>query len=287
MSGLLSGLSSLGLGALEKADIFAKEEKEERTVEELRIKKPLEVSEQDLIYDKTIMCPLCEHKFLHKTVKAGKTPLIDTDQDLRPRYENIDIMKYDVVLCPRCGYAALTRYFKPLPPVLEREVQNKISMNFKYQPLVGDTISYDEAIERYKLALANAIVKRAKASEKAYICLKAGWTCRGAAENLDPNADDYEEKKASYEQVEEEFMENAYEGFISARQNENYPMCGMDEITVAYLIAVLAIRFEKLDVASKLVSNILVSPNANKRMKEKTLELKEIIIRQIKEKSGK
>jgi len=60
-------------------------------------------------------------------------------------------------------------------------------------------------------------------------------------------------------------------------------MCGMDETTVDYMIAVLSMNFGQFDVASKLIANILVMTGANPRMKEKARELKDILIMRIKE----
>ncbi len=285
MAGLLSGLSSMGLGNLEGMELFSEPKKEEESV--VSPKEQAKITEAELIYDKSTECPLCDYRFTTKTVKAGKTPLVDTDMDLRPKYEGIDIIKYDVIECPRCGFSALTRFFKPVTSVQAKEIRQNISTQFKYKPLSSDIITYEEAIERYKLALVNAIVKHAKPSEKAYICLKAGWVLRGAVENLDKEDADYEQKKTTYEAQEDEFLKNAMEGFIAARQSEGYPMCGMDEVTVEYLISVLAIRFHRLEIASKLVANILVSPNANNRMKDKARDLKEMILQELKEKGAK
>lgn len=285
MAGLLSGLSSLGLGNLEGMELFAEQKKEETPA--ISPKEQAKITEAELIYDKTTECPLCDYRFGSKTVKAGKTPLIDTDMDLRPKYEGIDIVKYDVIVCPRCGFAALTRFFKPVTTMQAKEIRQNISMNYKHKPLSTELITYDEALERYKLALANAIVKHGKASEKAYTCLKTGWLLRGAVENLDKEEEGYAQKKAAYEAEEDEFMKNAMEGFIAAMQSESFPICGMDEVTVEYLVSVLALRFHKLEVASKLVANILVSPNANNRMKDKARELKEIILQELKEKGAK
>ena len=39
--------------------------------------------------------------------------------------------------------------------------------------------------------------------------------------------------------MDKEILKNALDGFVEARQTEDYPMCGMDEITVEYLLAVL------------------------------------------------
>jgi len=68
---------------------------------------------------------------------------------------------------------------------------------------------------------------------------------------------------------------------MGAMASESFPMCGMDEVTMDYLIAVLAMKFGQYDVSSKLIGSILVSANANARMKDKARELKEMIIAEI------
>ena len=60
-------------------------------------------------------------------------------------------------------------------------------------------------------------------------------------------------------------------------------MCGMDEPTVDYLIAVMAMRFEQYDVSSRLIAGILQSA-ANPRTKDKARDLKEMVMAKIKEK---
>lgn len=280
MAGLLSGLSGLGLGNLENAKVYEEPEKvtvaEEETV--------LQMTEKDFVYDKSYECPVCGQKITAKTMKTGKTKLIGTDMDLRPQYEGIDAVKYDIILCPHCGYAALTRFFKPMPAVQVKLIKENISKSVKLKPHTGDIYTYDEAMERYQLALACAIVKQAKVSEKAYICLKTAWLLRGMQEEADIKEADPTAKKQELKQREAEFLRNAKEGFISARQNETFPICGMDEITLDYLIAVLALRFEQYDIASKLVASILTSPSANSRMKDKARNLKEIIVTALKQK---
>ena len=120
-------------------------------------------------------------------------------------------------------------------------------------------------MERYKLSLVCAVVKKAKASEKAFICLKSGWLMRGWKENLQENGGDAK-KIEELQNQEEEYLQNAYKGFIEARQSEGFPMCGMDEVTIDYLVAVLATNLKKYDVASRLVSSILASGMANARV---------------------
>ncbi len=278
MAGLLSGLSGLGLGNLENMDIYKNEEKEKQK-KEAAVQK---VEEKDLIYDKTFECPVCGESFSSKIMKSGKAKLLKTDQDLRPQYDGIDAAKYDVELCPHCGYAALSRYFTTVGSAQAKLIKEHISQRVQLHPHTGDTYSYEEAVDRYKLALANAVVKRAKASEKAYICLKSAWLLRGYAESLEKEEEPDRKKLVELRAQEAEYLENAYNGFTEAMQTEDFPMCGMDEITVEYLIGVLAARFKKYDVASKMVAAILTSPTANNRTKDKARELKEQILADLK-----
>jgi len=89
-------------------------------------------------------------------VKIGKAKLIGTDLDLRPKYEIVDSLKYDVILCPHCGYAAMARFFQYITGPQAKLVRVNISQAFKNVEPKGDIYTYEEAIERYKLALANA-----------------------------------------------------------------------------------------------------------------------------------
>lgn len=271
--GILSGLDQFGLGNLEDADLYETQKKEGGNGSAQR-KEP---EEADFLFDKSYTCPVCDTEFKTKTVKVGKAKLLGTDSDLRPKYDKVDSLKYDIILCPHCGYAALARYFKVLTPPQAKLIKENISKGFK--PIPEHSIySYDDAMERYKLALANAIVKRGRASEKAYICLKMAWVARGKMEQLDITEADYDEQVRQCQEDEMELLKSALEGFLAARQTESFPMCGMDETTVDYLISVTAIKFEKYDVAAKLVSGILLSSNANARMKDKARDLKQQIL---------
>ena len=199
----------------------------------------------------------------------------------------MDTLKYDVIMCPRCGYAALSRYFKFLTLHQAKLIKEKISANFKpREEDKRETYTYDEALERYKLALVNAIVKMAKPSEKAYICLKSAWLLRGKGEHLDKADPEYADKKKKIDEEEKEFLKSALDGFLTARQSESFPMCGMDESTVDYVIAVTAMKFEQYDVATKLISGVIASNNANTRMKDRARMLKEQIMKQIKMKNA-
>ena len=284
MAGLLSGLEQFGLSNLENMDLYETQKKSDKGADG----KPVQhtVQEQDFLFDKSYTCPICDSEFKSRTVKIGKAKLAGSDLDLRPRYEQIDLLKYDIIMCPVCGYAALSRFFKFVTSPQAKNIKEKISATFKPQKDEREIYTYDEALERYKLTLVNAIVKQTRASEKAYICLKTAWLLRGKGEHLDKNLPDYEAQMKQCEEQENEFLRSALEGFLAARQTENFPMCGMDEPTVDYLIAVTAMRFEQYDVSSRLITGILQSTTANPRMKDKARDIKEMLMKKIKEKNA-
>lgn len=281
MAGLLSGLAGLGLGNLENAKIF-EEPKEEK--KEAKAEAP-EIQEKDLILERTFECPVCDSKITSKVMKTGKAKLLQTDRDLRPVYEGIDAQKYDCILCPKCGFSALSRYFKPMTSMQRKLVRENISDKVQLHAYKDEIYSYEEAMERYKLALVCSIVRQAKASEKAYTCLKSAWVLRGWQEELEKAGGD-KARLQELKEEEKEYLQNAMEGFISAKATENFPICGMDESTVDFLIAELAFGFGKYDIASKLVASILTSPSANTRMKDKARELKDEILVELKKNKG-
>ena len=278
MAGLLSGLSEIGLGGLENMEAY--EQPEDKEAEKQAEEKP-EVKEETFLFDKSYECPVCYQGFKAKTVRSGKLRSLGTDRDLRPLYDQMEPLKYDVVICPHCGYAALTRFFGGLTAGQIKAIKENISANFHPVKEEKETYTYEEALYRYKLCLANTIVKHGKVSEKAYICLKAGWLLRSMGENLDPAVEDYNKKMQEIKEQEKDFLKNALDGLITARQTESYPICGMDEVTLEYLIAVLAMEFEKYDISSRLIYNILNTPTVNNRIKDKAREVKDELLQQM------
>lgn len=279
MAGILSGLKSLGLGKLEGLEIYSEEENKGLKIQEkAQPKEVVVLEEKDYLLDRTFTCPVCDKQFTSKVMKTGKAKLVGTDIDLRYRYEGIDSVKYDVITCPKCGYSALNRYFATLMSAQAKLVKENIYGKVKIHELSGETYSYEDMMEHYKLALVCAIVKRAKDSEKAYICLKTAWLLRGYAEELELKNELTEQLRGELKEQELEYLQNALEGFVSAVQKENTPICGMDALTMDYLIAALAYEVKKDDIAAKKLSEILVSNAANERVKNRARELKQLVL---------
>lgn len=277
---LFSGLEELGLGKTEGLEIFKKEEK--ATVE----KKEKVVSEEDLIYSKSFKCPVCDNEFVSTMVKVGKNKLVSQDYDLRPRYQLLDALKYDAVMCPLCGYSALNKFFNSITMRQIGAIKEKVTSSFKGAPEKVGVYTYDDALMRHKLSLMCAVIKNAKLSEKAYICLKTAWIIRGKVETLPEDTPNREELIAKLKKEEKEFMANAYEGFMEAFSKEDFPMCGMDDITVTYLLADLAFEEGKYEAALRNISTILTRKEASDRIKEKARMLKERIAEAVKKRQG-
>lgn len=278
---LLSGLEKFGLKADDTTSLF--EEEKKVTVAADGTKTEEAPDENSFLLDKAIRCTVCDKVFKTKMIKSGRLKRMESDMDLRPRYEHIDTLKYSVISCPYCGYTAITRYFEHLSSMQVKMIKEQVCSKFKPDGSVEATlIDYDTAIERYKLSLFNTIVKKGKTSEKAYTCLNLAWLLRGKAESLDPADPATAEARKECKEQEEAFYAQAFEGFTKAVSTETYPMCGMDECTMDYLLATMAYHFKKYDVASKCIARILQSPSASKKMKDRAYDLKEHIVAEIK-----
>ena len=278
MAGIFSGLEKLGLGNIDGGNLFEDPKKKDANVKKEEPKKKLTlINEEDYLFDKKYKCPICDSDFESKTVRTGKVRMKSVDVDLRPDYSEVDLSKYDIIACPECGYAALGRYFTSLAKHQIDEIRTNICMNYKKQNYKEPTYTYEHARSLYQLALANAVVKKAKNSEKAYICLKTAWVIRGETQRMDPTEADYDKKKKENDAQEIELLKNALNGFVMARQSEDFPIAGMDSTTLDYLIAALAYETDQFDIANKMISELLTSRTANSRIKDKARALRDMV----------
>ena len=284
---LLSGLEKLGLDVSGMDNLFAEEKKEPVKQEETAAPVDNTPKETEFLLEKSIRCPMCEKVFKTKNIKSARARRLGADPDLRPRYEYVDPTKYDVDSCPFCGYTAISRFFpgENLTSIQRKALQEgvcaKLTKYINEAPALPETYTYDEAVERYKLALFNAMVKNAKTSEKAYTCLKISWLMRGKAEELEAAENKDEAAIAAARAEENKFYEQAYDGMTKALSTENTPICGMDQSTVEYLLAQMAFKLKKYTESSRLVANILVSQTAGNNVKNKARDLEDELVNAI------
>ena len=105
----------------------------------------IEKEEGMYVYDKKIECPVCMKEFTTKIVKTGKARFKGSEMDLRPIYEGVDTIKYDVYMCPHCGYSAVSREFNNITHSQRKTLMEEIGS--KYAGISGghdEIYSYDE-----------------------------------------------------------------------------------------------------------------------------------------------
>lgn len=278
--GLFSGLEQFGF---KNENMKVYESKAEEVTQQEPVKKEevqVIIKEDEFLFPKTYECPVCYEKFKSLSVRAGKLHSIGQDDDLRPLYRGMDPIKYDAIVCPLCGYAALSRYFNNMMPHQGKILRAEVKSKFQGMEISEDLYSYDEAILRYKMVLMCDVIGGVKTSRRAYTCLKLGWVLRGKLENEGLKLSAEECNKLHEEEME--CIQNAYEGYVKALSNETFPMSGMDEQTVLCLMAELAFKLERYRESLMLISQLMSKKDAAPRIKDKVLSLKEKIRAEVK-----
>ncbi len=257
MDNIFEELKSLGFNNLDKVEIFSSEDTKKTTEQAHKNSIP---SLESILYDKTYICPICDKVFTNKAIRSGKNRLMSVDTDLKPQYDLVNPIIYECVVCPRCGYAALGKAFGPVSPRQTTWVKEQVCSKFKGQEY-PEIMTHAHAIERYKLALLNAMVKKVKDGEKAYLCLKIAWLYR----------------EVENQKQEKVFLKYALTGFLNAYNNERFPIFELDELTTAYIISDLYRRFEEYDKALQWVGYVILEKNVSLKLKTRALHLKSII----------
>ena len=143
-----------------------------------------EKQESVYLYDKKITCAVCNKEFLTKQVRTGKARFKGTNEILKPIYTGIDCTKYDVIMCPHCGYAAVPRIYGKLTNKQRAALKESVEGKFKVTWKDEDYYSYDVAIRRCKMALLSEMIVGTKISESAYLCLRLAWLYEGRVTEL-------------------------------------------------------------------------------------------------------
>lgn len=215
---------------------------------------------KDHIFDKSVVCPVCDNHFKTKAVKTKSPRIQSKDSDFFIRYTVANPYFYDVWICNSCGYAAMKSDFENLRSYRQELVRSNVTPKWKpreYPTILDENI----AIERYKLALLNAVLIKMPSSTKAMISLKISWMYR--------MLDDSEHEKV--------FLGQALEGLNDAYISEPFPIYGLQRDSLMYLIGDLNRRVGNDDEALRWYSRTIISTNATYRVKELARNGKELI----------
>jgi hypothetical protein len=242
-------------------------------------------TDAEYVFDKKMTCAVCDRPFTTKVLKSNRARRIGCDADLRPRFQHIDTLIYGVCSCPHCGYSATHSAFAHIAGHQIENVMQQVSTHFMPEDRSGwDCYTYDQAIRMHELALQCADAKLAKDGEKAYLHLLLSWLYQEKKREAEEaeNADSLHAQ--TFAAVAEEHYQAAYDGFQQAIMNEMFPIAGLDQPTLEYIIAYMAFHFGKMEVAAKTVGSVLTNSMASRNVKDRAFDLKDAIIKEIKEK---
>jgi len=203
------------------------------------------------LFDKQVVCPVCNAHFKTKTVKSKSPRVISKDSDFFIRYSVVNPYFYDVIICNSCGYAALRSDFDNIKMYKKELVLSNVTPKWKPREY-PDILDEKLAIERYKLALLNALLLDLADSTKAMLSLKIAWMHR-SLNNTDQ---------------ETVFLKQALEGFNNAYIYEVFPIYGLQRDSLMYLLGELNRKLGNSQEALQWFSKTIVSVNSSYRVKE-------------------
>lgn len=213
-----------------------------------------------ILYNKSCTCPLCGYAFTTKTIKIGKNQVVSIDEDLYPHYSMVNPLLYDIIVCPECGYSALTKNFSSLLPK-QKEWLRTLFYPGAPKPLYGEYTTLEEAIHKHKMALLGCMTRKSKVGEQAYLALHIAWLYREMGSDSESKS----------------FLMRAYEGFGEALTKESFPILGIDEATLMYMLAAMAHELDKLEESKQYLSAVITMPGLSARLKDHALNLKETL----------
>ena len=266
MYGILDNLNDLGLELDLPNEVFAT-----RFTVALLNESDDDTPDIDLsayFFTKEFNCPVCGIKFSTSVLRDSKLRMLGMDE-LRPVYKDIEPMCYDVMLCVNCGYAALKDRFDVVSEKQRETLLANIRNNYaNFMPAQNPPIiDTHQGIERLRYALLSALIKKASLGERAMILAKIAWLYKIAE-------DDYNYLfYAKYANAE----------LTKAYQSESFPIFGMSEGVVTYLLARFAVDEKDYVTATKFLSNIIVNKNLSTRLRDLARDLRDSVQEQRKD----
>jgi len=203
------------------------------------------------LFDKQVIWPVCDSHFKTKTVKSKSPRVMAKDSDFFIRYSVANPYFYDVCICNSCGYAAMKSDFEKLKSHKKELVLSNVTPKWKPREY-PDILDEKLAIERYKLALLNAVLINLPDSTKAMISLKIAWMHR----LLDDTTQ------------ETLFLKQALEGFNDAYIKEILPIYGLQRDSLMYLLGELNRKLGNYQNSLLWYSKTIVSTNSSYKVKE-------------------
>ncbi len=208
---------------------------------------------EEYVFEREVVCPVCKSTFKTPTMRSRKARPLDSDFDLKPNFEGIESVCYEVVTCTTCGYSSMMSTFEKLQESKAMDIAANVSqviMNLASLPM---NLSVEEAILKFKLALFCCTYKKAKASEKGFTALKTAWLYRILGDAAE----------------EKYYLQLAYKGLTKAYADEELPLMGMDFHVSNYVIGQLALQLGQYADAKRRLSSLLLDKQTPPKLKSR------------------
>jgi uncharacterized protein (DUF2225 family) len=210
----------------------------------------------DILYDKKVKCPVCNNEFTTKKVRVSKLRFIKQDTDFMPYYDKENPIKYNIFICPNCGYAATEDKFDSIPKRKKDIVLKEITLKWNKRNF-GDKRTIEQAIETYKLAIYIGQLLDYSSVELGLLTLNLAWLFRLKGD---------EKQEMRFLRLTKSFFEDAY-------HKESLSNANMDEIKLAYLIGEINRRLGDKGQSVKWFNKVVTShDNTNPAIKNMAIE---------------
>lgn len=185
-------------------------------------------------------CPICGEST--RIVKTKSKLMVEkTDEDFCVHYKGFNPYFYKIWFCEHCGFAADEKTFLGTMPSLHKKkiqdflAQRKLGMQFVEERGIPD------AVASFKLAIFYAEMTDQPLARRAGLYLELAWIYR---------ADGEQDK-------ENEMMQRAADLYDTSLMTERYPINGLSDNTVVYLIGAIYFRMQDYEKSTQYLSRII------------------------------
>lgn len=194
------------------------------------------------LYEKKILCPICNEEFITQKVRFSKLRLIRRDKDFFSYYEGLNPLKYSIFVCPNCGFSATENKYVNISEEEKKIILKEISSKWNKRAY-GGIRSIDDGIGSHKLALYIGNLLDYNKIDLGSLCLSIAWLYR-----LKQDEEEYR------------FLELAVNLYEEGYYTESLVGTNMDELRLGYLIGELNRRLGNREKAIKWFNTVISNP---------------------------
>lgn len=206
-----------------------------------------------ILYLKKVKCPVCNNEFETSKIRSSRLRIEKKDTDLLTYYKTENPIKYNIFVCPECGFSAMEKRFVKMKSEQREIIKEKVSTKWVSRDYSGYR-SIEKALETYKISLYCGQLLQIGSYELGTICLRIGWLNR-----MIKNPEENKYLRFTINLFEDFYFNGTFSGETS------------DDVTIGYLIGELHRRLGENKEAIDWFSRTLSSPNINNNFRLKKL----------------